>query len=60
MSSIKIVQCDWCGKQEIVNHVAHITSFEIRFQYGSRFDGNVHAHDVCDDCYVKVFERVKK
>lgn len=48
--------CDCCGKKIAGKHSEYdsdITSFDIEFGYGSRFDTSLWKLDICDDCLEK-------
>ena len=50
---VTLVVCNCCGKSEKGEHVDYdssITSIEIPFGYGSRFDTEHWKMDLCDDC----------
>ena len=45
--------CDFCGLTDSVD-TGCITSFNIAFGYGSKFDGDYYNLEICDKCFEKL------
>jgi hypothetical protein len=53
---VTAITCNCCGKTETGEHIDYdstITSVDISFGYGSRFDTDTWKMDLCDDCLEK-------
>lgn len=45
--------CEWCGKDALV--ASEIT---LKFNYGSKYDGEMLTLNICGDCADKIFEQL--
>lgn len=59
---IEIVECicDWCGKhfskEDLENEAQPYGEVEVRFGWGSRYDGETMIGEICDGCFRKNLE----
>jgi len=51
--------CDGCGKESNNDYDTDITSFNIEFGYGSKFDTETWYFDLCDECMERTFNEIR-
>lgn len=60
ISVLENVICDKCKKRIGDDSYVQGATIKICFDYGSKYDGDLHEVDLCDDCSVWFLRQVNK
>ncbi len=62
VETVATVTCNMCGEEIKVNQFGYFDEYvtiEKTWGYGSRYDGETHSIDLCENCYTEMLKKLK-